>query len=307
MRGVTGPRGVALTPSRGAAVAAVPSSAPTPRALIDYDFQNVLTGAAPTAARPVADGRSRRLCGGGARDLEGRHRRQRQRQDRDRRQRDRDPAGRDVGGPLGRGQNGAAGQGRRRPGHARPDLHQSRSGRARGQAAHSRRDLQSYRRRARGPPLRSAQPQSRRADAARRLSQAARRICGKAQRRRTQGRTAQIGSRGTPGRSQEPAGANPAVERRAEHLPAAGRQGSRLQAQADRHEPAPGRRASPASRPISASSKSSRSKSPGPRPIATALCRNGSASCPRIWRRPAATATPRRRGSRRRSCATTLP
>lgn len=51
MRGVARPRGVALMPSRGGPVAAVPSSAPTPRALIDYDFQNVLT--APPKQRLV--------------------------------------------------------------------------------------------------------------------------------------------------------------------------------------------------------------------------------------------------------------
>ena len=33
---------VTLRPGHREAVAAVPSSAPTPRALIDYDFQNVL-------------------------------------------------------------------------------------------------------------------------------------------------------------------------------------------------------------------------------------------------------------------------
>jgi len=42
MRGVAGPRGVPILPARGGAVAAVPSNAPAPRALIDYDFQNVL-------------------------------------------------------------------------------------------------------------------------------------------------------------------------------------------------------------------------------------------------------------------------
>jgi hemolysin D len=51
MRGVPGPRGVSLMPSLGGAVAAVPSTAPPPRALIDYDFQNVLT--APPKQRLV--------------------------------------------------------------------------------------------------------------------------------------------------------------------------------------------------------------------------------------------------------------
>ena len=51
MRGVTRPRGVASMPTRGGSVMAVPSSAPTPRALIDYDFQNVLT--APPKQRLV--------------------------------------------------------------------------------------------------------------------------------------------------------------------------------------------------------------------------------------------------------------
>ena len=51
MRSVAGPRGVSIAPTHGAAVAAVPSNAPTPRALIDYDFQNVLS--APPKQRLV--------------------------------------------------------------------------------------------------------------------------------------------------------------------------------------------------------------------------------------------------------------
>jgi multidrug efflux pump subunit AcrA (membrane-fusion protein) len=46
------------------------------------------------------------------------------------------------------------------------------------------------------------------------------------------------------------------------------------------------------------------SRPPGRKPSATASCRNGSANCPRTSRRTAASATPRRRGCRRRKCAT---
>ena len=51
MKGVTRHRGLALMPPRGGPVAAVPSSTPTPRALVDYDVQNVLT--APPKQRLV--------------------------------------------------------------------------------------------------------------------------------------------------------------------------------------------------------------------------------------------------------------
>jgi len=55
-------------------------------------------------------------------------------------------------------------------------------------------------------------------------------------------------------------------------------------------------------RPISATSRSSSSRSPAPRRSATGSSRNGNANWPRRWRRLAPTATPQRRGCRRRSC-----